>query len=683
MIVVPALLTLFLLAGGDDDAARDRAAQNQPAAATETGVSERFPFLERLPEALIDLLEDDARKSITNVRQRLEKALADAAVGAAELARGYGELGKLYHAYQIHRAAAACYLNAERLQPEDSRWPYFQGLLAFDSGQLAEAAERFSRVLELRPRELPAVLRVAEARLNLGDPAAAKAAYEQAIALDADSAAAHYGLGKVASEEKDYEEAARRFERALELQPGADAVHYSLALAYRNLGRLEEAREQAAQYGSVAPTFREPLADELRQAADSSHFAVVFADQHLISGRWELAEEGFLKALESDPENPKVHRGLGLVAEHKGDLEAAKKSFREAKRLEPGSPFYDFYLARIFSREKADREAIEHLEEVIRVDPGFETAYFRLATIHERYQRYEKALELYGGILELDPQNWAALVNRLAPLRRLGRLEEAEREAERLLKLNPRDAAVRVARALVLKDQGRADSAEEELRAALELEGEPPVIALAHYNLGVVRAERGDGADALGHYRQAVELDPGLVAARFHVGVGLARAGLMDEAADRFAEVVIQEPDHVPARLALATAAVLMGDFVRSQRVLEEGLELAPEEVGLAHTLALLLAVCPDPEIRDGDRALDLAQRVFQQAPSLEHGETLAMSYAEAGSFEGAVEWQTRVLEEVRRRGGQSGVEERLEMNLDRYRQGLPAHPPWTPEEGG
>ncbi len=56
--------------------------------------------------------------------------------------------------------------------------------------------------------------------------------------------------------------------------------------------------------------------------------------------------------------------------------------------------------------------------------------------------------------------------------------------------------------------------------------------------------------------------------------------------------------------------------------------------------------------MRDGGRAVELAQSVVDEHPALNHLETLAMALAEAGRFDDAVTWQQRALEAERQAAG-------------------------------
>ncbi|MFQ5351434.1 MAG: tetratricopeptide repeat protein, partial [Thermoanaerobaculia bacterium] len=338
-------------------------------------------------------------------------------------------------------------------------------------------------------------------------------------------------------------------------------------------------------------------------------------------------------------------------------------------------------LAEISVREGDLLAAIEYLQAALTADPGLHYARFRLAEVYQRQGRLDEALRYYEEVLASENQNLPALLNRVRMLQELGRLPEARQRAEELVEQAPRDASARIALALILKQVGEAAMAERQLETAIGLEAAAADTALAHYNLGVLLDQRHSGREAARHYAMALDLDPELLEARFQLAVSLARASRMQDAAQLFSEVIERRPDHLDARLGLATARVMEKRYASARAVLEEGVRIAPDNVTLVHTLALLLAACPEEDVRDGARAAELALAAFEAQPTLQHGETLAISLAEAGDFAAAVSWQARLVEEA------AGVENealatRLQANLERYRRGMPAISPWASPSG-
>jgi hypothetical protein len=60
--------------------------------------------------------------------------------------------------------------------------------------------------------------------------------------------------------------------------------------------------------------------------------------------------------------------------------------------------------------------------------------------------------------------------------------------------------------------------------------------------------------------------------------------------------------------------------------------------------LAYFLAASPQPDLRNGARAFDLAQRVYATTHSAQHGALVALSLAELGRCSEAAGWQRRMI---------------------------------------
>ena len=78
-----------------------------------------------------------------------------------------------------------------------------------------------------------------------------------------------------------------------------------------------------------------------------------------------------------------------------------------------------------------------------------------------------------------------------------------------------------------------------------------------------------------------------------------------------------------------------------------------PDTSEFKNDLAWLLATSPDPEVRDGPRALQLAQQAVGTTGGENVGflDTLAAAHAEVGDFERAVQIAARVVALLEQRG--------------------------------
>jgi cytochrome c-type biogenesis protein CcmH/NrfG len=99
---------------------------------------------------------------------------------------------------------------------------------------------------------------------------------------------------------------------------------------------------------------------------------------------------------------------------------------------------------------------------------------------------------------------------------------------------------------------------------------------------------------------------------------------------------------------------------------LEGSTRVLPASARLRHLLARLLAACPDRALRDGERAVLLAEELWRADPTPARAETLAMALAETGSYERAAALQSELL----RDSAPDSTVTRLAADLELYRRG-------------
>ena len=153
----------------------------------------------------------------------------------------------------------------------------------------------------------------------------------------------------------------------------------------------------------------------------------------------------------------------------------------------------------------------------------------------------------------------------------------------------------------------------------------------------------------------------------------LIGAGRAEDAAAQLQALVALTPDDLQARFNFGLTLFETGRYAEARRALDETLGRFPEDVATRHLLARLLAVSPEEAVRDGARAVELAQSVVDEQPALDHMETLAMAMAEAGRFDDAVLWQERALEQERQAAGGNSPQRLDRLALYRASQPLRA----------
>ena len=68
-------------------------------------------------------MAESVRKQMLTQASVLRTRISDKGTSAADLSVAYGRMGTLLMAAEQIDAAEPCYLNAQRLEPSDRRWP--------------------------------------------------------------------------------------------------------------------------------------------------------------------------------------------------------------------------------------------------------------------------------------------------------------------------------------------------------------------------------------------------------------------------------------------------------------------------------------------------------------------------------------------------------------------------------
>jgi tetratricopeptide (TPR) repeat protein len=375
-------------------------------------------------------LEDSApmiRDQIERIRRQVEQVVDDPSVTTGEQATTLGKLGMTYHAYGLRDAAAACYRNAERLQPEDPRWPYYLGHLYRAAGHPAAAITAFGRSVKRDPLYLPTVVHLGHAEAELGRDGQADRWYRQALALDPQDASARLGLGRIALGRRDFAGAVEQLEIARGLAPSASGIAYSLGLAYRGLGDSDRALPLLEQRGRIPPRLQDPWLDQMN---DQRRGMLVHINRGIglaREGRHQQALVEFERAVELAPADVAARTNLGHGLAQVGDLAGARTQLEQALLLDPTHATAHFNLGTVHARSGNDELAADHLRAAIAIDEGLTAAHVNLGNALRRLGRFDEALAEYRWVIAHRPGQTTARLNEGLVLIRMHEYAEALR----------------------------------------------------------------------------------------------------------------------------------------------------------------------------------------------------------------------------------------------------------------
>jgi tetratricopeptide (TPR) repeat protein len=194
-------------------------------------------------------------------------------------------------------------------------------------------------------------------------------------------------------------------------------------------------------------------------------------------------------------------------------------------------------------------------------------------------------------------------------------------------------------------------------------------------NLGTVMADQGRTTEALKYFQKALELKPDSAKTHFNLATLFVARGQLDEAIKHYQQALELMPDFTRARYQFGLVLQTRGKFAEAVAQFEKILELDPKHIASQNNLAWLLATCPDNSVRNGNKAVELAQQAVQlsRGRSPEVLDTLAAAYAEAGRFPEAIE-TARQASDLSTALNNKPLAEAIQTQLHFYETNSPYH---------
>ena len=159
---------------------------------------------------------------------------------------GHGILGLMFEANTLWEEARQSFAIASSLAPDAMLWRYHLAIATRQAGNFQEALDIMRALAHEYPSFAPVQQRLGEASLEIGDLGAAVAAFRRLIELSPQAPDGYVGLGGTLLGQKNYVGAARLLEHAVAIDPRYPLARYRLGMAYRGLGRQEEAQIEAS-----------------------------------------------------------------------------------------------------------------------------------------------------------------------------------------------------------------------------------------------------------------------------------------------------------------------------------------------------------------------------------------------------------------------------------------------------
>jgi Tfp pilus assembly protein PilF len=245
---------------------------------------------------------------------------------------------------------------------------------------------------------------------------------------------------------------------------------------------------------------------------------------------------------------------------------------------------------------------------------------------------------LWERALAVNPQNGYAENCLGGALMAAGEIDEGVRHYRLALESKPRYVHVlahnNLASALFLR--GKIDEAANHYKQALEIK---PTDTRAHHDFAVLLLSQGKLQEAVEHLETAIRLDPGAAGSYCELGRVFFERGELDSAITNVRQAVELQPEVASYRCTLALLLNKRGETAEARQQYDESLRLDPQWLERNNIGARHWATSPNPSMRNGRLALELAEQICQATANQEprYLDTLSMAYAELGRFDQAV----------------------------------------------
>lgn len=332
----------------------------------------RRPLRPELPPVDLAGIDPEIVEAVTAAqRQVLRKPRSGSA---------WGRLGMVLRAHDFDVPANRCLAQAERLDPEEPRWPYLQAqtlLLSDPDGGIAclERAVERCQDTPLAPR-----LRLAEALLDTGRLDQAELHLQQALARDPDNARTHLDLGRLAILRQDWRKALEHLTRCV---ADANARRFALLLraqVYRRLGERAQADADESQAEKLPEheAWPDQFLDEVWHLQRGLEARLVSAERLRRDGRLDQAIPILEDTAQKYPTSFLPGLRLSELWHRLGREDRAEAACRQALRADPDAAQVWFWLG-CLQVLKGPHEAADSFRRTLRLKPDHAGAHFNLA----------------------------------------------------------------------------------------------------------------------------------------------------------------------------------------------------------------------------------------------------------------------------------------------------------------
>lgn len=457
-----------------------------------------------------------------------------------------------------------------------------------------------------------------------------------------------------------FPKAASSFNSALKFHPDSYEIRFSLAEAYYNLRRYDQA---VTALRDIAP------ADADAQLLRGACFAA--------TGMPDSARVAYLELARLRPNSSMAYSHLAGFYRQKGDADSLVWAYENLARTHPENERIWRELGRL-QAQKGDYSAAQESFErsvSIRGDQTNILSYLGLAELHLIQKQTDSAIAAYKAALEVEPYNMVANRELAAIMVRLDSLNAALPYARRVVEVTPldRDAIRRLGVIYFSVDSleqadsiltylvdsgdrnsinhyylGRISVLREDFPRAVEEFTVLTVMADSVYeswlDLGWVYRKMGENDKEILTYQTGLNHmrdDDSELKMLFALGAAYEQAGQFDKAVVIFEEIIAKSPGHSQALNYLGYMLADRGERLEyAKELIEKAVQLSPENAAYLDSYGWVFY-----RLRQFDKALVHLKKAVLLEDDPIIFDHLGDAYRATGDYDQARAWWQKALE--------------------------------------
>jgi tetratricopeptide (TPR) repeat protein len=333
-------------------------------------------------------------------------------------------------------------------------------------------------------------------------------------------------------------------------------------------------------------------------------------------GSLDRAAAMLRKAQQQHPSDFWINCQLGryYITMHPPQRDEALRFATTAVGIRPQSAGAHYQLGFMLAAKGHADEAVAAYRKAIRLKPDFALAYNSLGgVLCDGKRDYDGAIKVLRKAVRLKKDYALAHYNLGNALFRKGQLNEALAAYREALRVKNDFAEAHLNLGAALEKTGATDEAIVEYREALRLKKDLPT---AYYNLGSALMDKRQLDEAIAMFRDALRLQKKYPEAHYNLGFALYMKGDLPGAISAYQAALRLQPDYPQAHFRLGSALMRLHKWEAARAALQKAVDLQPDDPQAQINLAWLLASCPQVKLRDAPRAVELARKALERAPT-------------------------------------------------------------------